>query len=194
MIRLQRNRMSRGHSSGGFTLVELLVVVAIIGLLASVVLTSLGLVRVKARDTRRSSDLKNFQTALELYATSNYHYPYTNCSGSNSWTSFDSPSYSPNLVCDAIGGSGQTLTNFMAPYIGKLLDPNTLGGDSGYLYINQGGANDYCILFWRTPENLNNFPSSLVPAGRCAAWNSAGQCTSGTNAIYKGSGSYAAGC
>jgi len=50
----------------GFTLIELLVVIAIIGLLSSIVLVSLNTARAKARDTRRMSDLKQFQTALEL--------------------------------------------------------------------------------------------------------------------------------
>lgn len=50
----------------GFTLIELLVVIAIIGLLSSVVLASLNSARVKARDTRRISDLKQTQTALAL--------------------------------------------------------------------------------------------------------------------------------
>lgn len=51
----------------GFTLIELLVVVAIISLLSSVVFASLNTAREKARDARRKVDLKQIQTALELY-------------------------------------------------------------------------------------------------------------------------------
>ena len=51
----------------GFTLIELLVVIAIIGILSSVVLASLGSVRRKSRDTRRISDIKQLQIAIELY-------------------------------------------------------------------------------------------------------------------------------
>jgi len=57
--------------SKGFTLIELLVVIAIIGILSSVVLASLNSARLKARDARRISDIKQIQTALELYADSN---------------------------------------------------------------------------------------------------------------------------
>jgi len=53
--------------SAGFTLIELLVVIAIIGLLSSVVLASLNSARQKSRDARRISDVKQLQTALELY-------------------------------------------------------------------------------------------------------------------------------
>lgn len=188
--------MNKFVHKNGFTLVELMVVIAIIGILASIVLVSVSGGKSKARDAQRSSDLENFAGALEVYYSQNGHYPYTNCSGSNSWTSFDSPAYAPNLVCGTKNGAGVTLSQFMAPYISGLKDPKSLGGDSGYLYINQGGPNDYCILIWRTPENLNDFPSTMVPADRCTAWNSNGQCTSagGVNAIYVGKGTYASGC
>lgn len=59
----------------GFTLIELLVVIAIIGILSSVVLASLNSARTKARDTRRVSDLKQVQVALELYYDANSKYP-----------------------------------------------------------------------------------------------------------------------
>jgi prepilin-type N-terminal cleavage/methylation domain-containing protein len=51
----------------GFTLIELLVVMAIIGLLSTVVLASLTTARKKGRDTKRISDVKQLQIALELY-------------------------------------------------------------------------------------------------------------------------------
>lgn len=61
----------------GFTLIELLVVIAIIGLLSSVVLASLNSARTKARDARRVADIKQMQTALELYYDTNKRYPAT---------------------------------------------------------------------------------------------------------------------
>lgn len=55
------------HTNKGFTLVELLVVVAIIGLLAGIAVVSVNSVRVKARDAKRIADVKQIQNALELY-------------------------------------------------------------------------------------------------------------------------------
>lgn len=59
----------------GFTLIELLVVIAIIGLLSTLAVVALGSARVKARDSKRLSDLKQLQTALELYYTDVNSYP-----------------------------------------------------------------------------------------------------------------------
>lgn len=59
----------------GFTLIELLVVIAIIGLLSTLAVVALGGAREKARDSKRLSDLKQIQTALELHYTENSSYP-----------------------------------------------------------------------------------------------------------------------
>ena len=59
----------------GFTLIEMLVVVAIIGLLSSVVVVGLGSARQNARDARRISDIRQIQNALEVYYSSAQSYP-----------------------------------------------------------------------------------------------------------------------
>lgn len=61
----------------GFTLIEILIVVAIIGILASVVLVGLGPVQRRGRDARRISDLRQVQTGLELYYGKDGVYPLT---------------------------------------------------------------------------------------------------------------------
>jgi len=65
----------------GFTLIELMVVVAIMGLLAALAVISLNNARARARDARRISDIKQVQTALELYYLDNQEYPDTPTDG-----------------------------------------------------------------------------------------------------------------
>jgi|AP95_1055475.scaffolds.fasta_scaffold11703_3 prepilin-type N-terminal cleavage/methylation domain-containing protein len=62
-------------NKSGFTLIEVLVVIFIIGLLASVVLVGLGTFRARGRDARRIADLRSMQNILELYYAKNGVYP-----------------------------------------------------------------------------------------------------------------------
>ena len=58
-----------------FTLIELLVVIAIIALLSTLSVVALNSARAKSRDARRLSDIKNTQTALEMYFDTAGEYP-----------------------------------------------------------------------------------------------------------------------
>lgn len=60
---------------GGFTLIELLVVIAIIGLIATLSVIALNNARAKSRDAKRAADIKQIQTALELYFNDVGRYP-----------------------------------------------------------------------------------------------------------------------
>lgn len=55
-------------SNKAFTLIELIIVVAILGVLASMVIVNLTGPQKSARDARRQSDIKQYQTALEIYS------------------------------------------------------------------------------------------------------------------------------
>ncbi len=74
--------MKNQKDKKGFTLIELMVVVAIMGLLAALAVISLNNARQRARDARRISDVKQVQTALELYYLDNQEYPGTPTDGS----------------------------------------------------------------------------------------------------------------
>jgi prepilin-type N-terminal cleavage/methylation domain-containing protein len=67
--------MEKIFSQKGFTLVEMLIVVAIIAILASVFLVGLQGFRGTAYDSRRLSDLQKVQSYLELYYNQNRAYP-----------------------------------------------------------------------------------------------------------------------
>jgi len=65
----------------GFTLIELLVVIAIIGILATLAVVSLQNARKNARDAKRVADVRQMQTALELYFNDWQEYPATFTAG-----------------------------------------------------------------------------------------------------------------
>lgn len=65
----------------GFTLIELIVVIAILGILATIGLTSFRASQIKSRDAKRKSDLEQVQRALEIYMNDVGHYPNSTTEG-----------------------------------------------------------------------------------------------------------------
>jgi prepilin-type N-terminal cleavage/methylation domain-containing protein len=128
------------RTTKGFTLIELLVVIAIIGILSSVVLASLNTARQKSRDARRIADVKQLQTALELYFDSKATYP--------SSTTQLSPTYISVVPKDPLNqtdylyagvGSGATCTSY---HLGATLEQTghtVLGADA-----DDSGASAAC--------------------------------------------------
>lgn len=90
------------HSTGaGFTLMELLVVIVILGVLITLGGASFRGSQVKGRDGRRKTDLRNISLALEQYYTDRGQYPADNGSG--------------KIV--ACGSSGTTVCEWGTPFI-----------------------------------------------------------------------------
>ncbi len=117
----------------GFTLIELLVVIAIIGVLAAVGLASYQNAQKVARDGKRKADLKQVQSALEMYRADKNAYP-TPAAGNITNLSGD-------LVDD---------------YIGSLPRDPTV---SNYYYYYSGGASYYlCAKLENThdPDIINS--------------------------------------
>jgi prepilin-type N-terminal cleavage/methylation domain-containing protein len=59
----------------GFTIVELLIVIIVIGILATLVITTYNGVQSKARDTKRKTDINAIQGHVEAYNAQNGKYP-----------------------------------------------------------------------------------------------------------------------
>jgi prepilin-type N-terminal cleavage/methylation domain-containing protein len=67
--------IKRRQNQLGFTLIEIMVTVAIIGILTAVILAALDGARTKARDANRISEIKQLEGAIENYFSSCYKFP-----------------------------------------------------------------------------------------------------------------------
>jgi len=63
------------NNQKGFTLVELMIVVAIIGILAAIAIPQFAAYRQRAFNSATISDLRNFKTAMEVSFADNNKYP-----------------------------------------------------------------------------------------------------------------------
>lgn len=110
----------------GFTLLELLVVVAIIGLLATIAVVSLQQARAKARDAKRLANADQIVKALELYYDENEEYPFpmNNGLGLSGFANSQSVGDRWDAPCGNFApNSWESFGCFLSPYIDIPIDP-----------------------------------------------------------------------
>lgn len=127
------------HFIRAFTLIELLIVIAIIAILASLVLAAAGGVQNKGKRSRAESEIAAVAAALESYKADNGDYP-SNSSGSLALVTNLMPS-----------GGGKVYFEFKSKFTNGSgwLDP--FGNNYQYIYTNgspYNGTNNYDL--WST--------------------------------------------
>ena len=98
------------NKQGGFTLLELLIVIVIIGILALIIVPGLASGPKRARDAQRKSDMRAVKNALETYYNDKNTYPTpTGTNGSTTYFSNLSavltPDYLPTVPTDPRSGT-----------------------------------------------------------------------------------------
>jgi general secretion pathway protein G len=161
MKKENKRSVSARASRQGFTLIEILIVVAIIAILASVVLVGLGPTQQAGRDARRLSDLRQTQTGLELYYSKCGYYPGTAaCGASTAQTTW--ATMSASLTGTSIGVNSV---------------PNDPKSGATYYYTSFSGGSTYTIGAVMENANGSEFtgynPPANLPTGmaNCASPN-----------------------
>jgi general secretion pathway protein G len=171
----------------GFTIVELIVVVATIAVLAAIVLTNVNQYTAKARDAKRMTDLKQIRIALQMYYEQNGGYPVIARWATSEVTTYDS------------GARWASLQTALAPYLSKLPgDPRPIGtggpwttGTYHYAYSSDGQIYDLVAQL----EGINNpntcqYKCWRYHQGEGASWPVEGSycnsavCSGGSASIY----------
>ncbi|MFH1768622.1 MAG: prepilin-type N-terminal cleavage/methylation domain-containing protein [Candidatus Omnitrophota bacterium] len=131
-----------------FSLIELMVVIAIIGVLTAMLVPQVQDFAARARDTRRLSDIKNIASAVIQYKMDYGRVPET-----------------PEGVSDAgeYVGNGGSFENAIQPIIGEVISPDPLWNrdSSTYYYYYDPrhcsdilglGPNNAAVLSFQTAE------------------------------------------
>ncbi|WKZ29393.1 MAG: type II secretion system protein [Patescibacteria group bacterium] len=126
----------------GFTLVELLIVIAVIGLLAMIAIVSLGSSRARSRDTKRASDLAQIKKALDLSYEPGSGYPLAGAPIVIGTATTD-------VLCERAGATGfkpdQTPANCDANRVFMGLVPaNPSPGGTSYMYQSTDALGASC--------------------------------------------------
>lgn len=137
----------------GFTIIELLIVIAIIGLLATISIVALNGARQKGRDAKRIGDIRQVQTALELYFNDRDAYPVAA-------EAIVLGSANARVLCDTAAGFQATTTGCGKVYMG-IVPSNPLPGGVNYSYT--GTATTYSIGF-SLEDETGSYPTGAHTA------------------------------
>jgi prepilin-type N-terminal cleavage/methylation domain-containing protein len=84
----------------GFTVIELIVVLVVIGILASLIVFSYNGVRSRDRDALRQSDIDTLQSQLEVFYAENSRYPTLSQLNNSEWLAENMPDLNLETIKD----------------------------------------------------------------------------------------------
>jgi type II secretion system protein G len=135
--------MKRTSTSRGFTIVELLIVIVVIGILAAITIVAYNGIQQRGRDAQRKSDITQIAKAVELYYADNGNYPQ-----SSGWCAqISDTSYGPAFKSD------------IQQYLSKIpSDPRFAGTNQDYVY---GNVNDQSYYLYAELESSDRAEDNM---------------------------------
>jgi len=131
------------HKQHGFTIVELLIVIVVIGILAAITIVAYNGIQQRARDMSRISDLRGLQKAIEMYYVDKGSYPLPG-NGSGAWTG----------QCASYGGKDDYIVGLTPTYIPKLPYEKYFTTISNQCYLYRSNGIDYSLLSHMSAESV----------------------------------------
>ena len=101
--------MTLNRKQQGFTIVELLIVIVVIGILAALVITTFTGIQKKGRDTERTTDVKALHSQLEAYFAQNGKYPLLADVQNNTWLTTNMKGLDVEAAHDPKGAAGNNI-------------------------------------------------------------------------------------
>lgn len=141
--------------SRGYTLIEVLVVLTIIGILSGMVVIATSIYYQTGRDAKRQSDIRAIQGYIEQYRSREGRYPEA-CNGPNNWSGAQNTG---SYRCT--NGSNSYivgLDNFVSPLPSEVRKGNVTNG--GYIYLVNADGTSYKLMVRDTVERTPVTPET----------------------------------
>lgn len=188
------------HKKNGFSLIELITVIGIIAIISTLVIINANQLRMQSRDTNRVTDIKEIQTALEVYYNRNASYPTIITPGevfaANNVTYIDSVPNNPTPRNDGNCGNNNYTYSALADNnnyeLNFCLGNNNAQATRGSNLISKNGLNTApgLVAWWKFEEgqgkdvqdvtgNNNTCTLQTPDEEAAAAWGGLNNCKTG---------------
>lgn len=150
----------------GFTIVELLIVIVVIGVLAAIVVVAYNGITASARDAAIQSDLKGFAKSVELWKAQNGQYPAQAAMSASMGIKVSKDMYEAGLANNWYYCSNTARTRFA-------VGATAQSSRAGYVYDSETGMRTEAAVWGSTtcPSTVGSDPYFGSGAWSGCVWN-----------------------